>query len=437
MPIAMESDSEVVPDWQLFLRGLVVVIMVVVASAAMVTRSQGTFRDTVEVTADLVNVGDGLPEKSDVKYRGILVGLVRRVEPATRGGPNHVHIELRPDHAPGIPATVTARVVPSNVFAVPSIQLVDNGRGPGLTAGAHIPEDRSLDTVRLQTSLTALSAIADAAGRGGSEPALGLLALAERASSGRGADAVRSGAELTRIAETLNRTMTLGDTTSTLTALSQALTALQSSAPDLLSAVHTASGPLRAAAERREQLHGMLSGGLTTGATVAAALENNTATLTGITARLGPVVGVLGDGSRNFLQISTSLTAQARTFNAMWNAEDQSITAKIIIELTPHRAYTRADCPRYGTLEAPSCRTAPPGEHTIIGPDALAPPQPPRLIGGNVGPIGSPQEQRQIASILGIAPNTAADILLGPVLRGNDVTTTPATDSATPTGGQR
>ncbi|WP_280365404.1 MCE family protein [Nocardia wallacei] len=146
---------------------------------------------------------------------------------------------------------------------------------------------------------------------------------------------MRSGAELTRIAETLNRTMTQGDTTSTLTALSQALAALQSSAPDLLSAVHNASGPLRAAAERREQLRGMLTGGLATGATVAAALENNTATLTGVTARFGPVVDVLGDGSRNFLQISTSLTAQARTFNAMWNAEDQSITAKIIIELTP------------------------------------------------------------------------------------------------------
>ena len=36
---------------------------------------------------------------------------------------------------------VTARVVPSNVFAVSSVQLVDRGPGAAIRAGAHIPED--------------------------------------------------------------------------------------------------------------------------------------------------------------------------------------------------------------------------------------------------------------------------------------------------------
>ncbi|MEV5834526.1 MCE family protein [Nocardia sp. NPDC052112] len=437
MSIAFESDGKVLPDWQLLLRGIAFLLVLAVATVVMIAGSQGAFRETVQVTAVLLDVGDGLPPRSDVKFQGVLVGQVDSVTPSSEGGPNYVQIDLKPEYVAGIPATVTARVVPSNVFAVPSVQLVGKGRGAPLAAGARIPQDRSLETVRLQTSLTALSRIAAAAGRSGSDPTLGILAVVERATSGHGAEAVRAGAELTRIAQALDAAMAPDGTAATLDALSDAIAGLRSSAPDLLGAVHNAVGPMRAVAERNDQLATLLTGGLNTSATVATALENNTGTITDITGKLSPALATIGEGSRNFTPMTISLTQLAGKFHKLWDAEDQNMPAKIILELTPHRQYTRADCPRYGELEGPSCATGPVGGPTIIGPNAVVPASYSASIGGNVGPVGSAQEQQAIASILGGGPNAAADILFGPLLRGNDVQFTPAPDIPAPTGEPR
>ena len=61
---------------------------------------------------------------------------------------------------------MTARVVPSNVFAVSSVQLVDQGPGAAIRAGAHIPEDAELPTVLFQTTISKLRDMLAATGRG-------------------------------------------------------------------------------------------------------------------------------------------------------------------------------------------------------------------------------------------------------------------------------
>lgn len=423
MSIAFESDR--LSGAQLFRRGIAFLVIAAFAVAMLIAKSEGIFQKTVRVTATLVNVGDGLPRKSDVKYQGIVVGLVDTVTPSTDGGPNQVHIDMLPRYASGIPNTVTARVVPSNVFAVPSIQLVYNGPAAPLASGARIPEDQSLATVRLQTSLTALSRIVAAAGRSGTDPTLGILTTVERAVSGRGADALRAGAQLERIVQALNAAMAPDGSASTLAALSDALAGLRSSAPELLGAVHDAIVPMRAIAEQQAQLASLLTGGLTTTGTLAAALANNTDTLLDITGKMGPTLGVLADGGQNFVQMTRSLSVVSTKFAQVFNPETQNLTAKVIVEFTPHRQYTRADCPRYGNLAGPSCATAPVGGGPLIGPDA-AKTEAPTLIGGNVGRAGSAAELEQLAAILGGHPNAAADLLLGPLLRGNDVNVTPA-----------
>ena len=125
--------------------------VVALATATLLVKSTGRLDPYVRVVADLVNVGDGLPQRSDVKYHGVLVGMVDSVTPAADGNPNFVHIDLKPEYAQSIPSGVTARVVPSNVFAVSSVQLVDRGAGPAIRAGAKIREDTELPTVLFQT----------------------------------------------------------------------------------------------------------------------------------------------------------------------------------------------------------------------------------------------------------------------------------------------
>ena len=131
----------------------------------MIAKSKGRLDTLVRVSAELVNVGDGLPANSDVKFRGVLVGFVSDVVPARGAQPNIVHIDLKPKYASGIPDTVTARVVPTNFFAVSSVQFVDNGKDTGpLRSGAVIHEDQTLPTVLFQTTLNKVRELLRAVG---------------------------------------------------------------------------------------------------------------------------------------------------------------------------------------------------------------------------------------------------------------------------------
>ena len=68
------------------------------------------------------------------------------------------------------------------------------------------------------------------------------------------------------------------------------------------------------------------------------------------------------------------------------------------------------------------------------GPRAPGPPLPaeaaPASYGGNVGPVGSQQELRQLGLITGQAQpaSVVTDLLLGPVARGTEVSMVPAQD---------
>ena len=121
---SFETDGRGPSDRQLLAAGIALVAVAAVVTATLLVKATGRLDPYVRVVADLVNVGDGLPQRSDVKYHGVLVGAVQDVTPAAHGEPNRVHIDLDPHYAKSIPATVTARVVPSNVFAVSSVQLL-------------------------------------------------------------------------------------------------------------------------------------------------------------------------------------------------------------------------------------------------------------------------------------------------------------------------
>lgn len=410
MPSAFEADDRNLADWKLLLSGIAFALVATVLVAAGIARSQGAFADTTRVTALMSEVGDGLPVKSDVKYRGVLVGIVTEVEAGGAGAPNRVLLELWPQQAKGIPATVTARVVPSNVFAVPSVQLVDNGPAPALRAGAEIHQDRSLATVQLQTSLTALSRIAESVGRSPTDPTVGILAIIARATSGRGEEMLQAGAQLERVVRALDEVTAPDGGPSTLDTLVQALAGLRSSAPDLLHAVNQSVVPLQTVARQQGRITALLSGGLVTTTGIGTALTNHAGTLTDITADMAPVLDVLARGSRNFPQISASTARMAGRFqDEFWHPDIQNGVAKAIVELTPHKQYTSADCPRYGDLAGPSCLTGPAGEAPVIsGSPASA----------ETGAVGGPADRDRIAAALGAEPDQLTTLVLGPVLRG-------------------
>lgn len=423
----LESASKPLSSRQLLLRGLILLIGAGLLAGAAVAKSNGVFSEQVQVLALLNDVGDGLPRGSDVKFRGALVGTVEGVTPALDGRPNRIALSLDPHFARGIPATVTARVVPSNVFAVSSIQLIDNGPAAGLRQGGQIVQDQSLATVQFQTALTKLRDVMGAAGRPGSGDSVGILAAVAEATDGRGDSLTHAGGGASRIVKELNAVMAPDGTESTVSELSGALQGLQSSSPELLDAVHHAVVPMRTVAEKRQQLANFLSAGQTTFGTVGDAFENNTDRMIVITTQMSPVLGVLADGGGTFAPTVTRINDLTdRFFSEVWRADRNAAVGKFMLVFTPNRMYTRQDCPRYGQLEGPSCRTAPVIADVPALPRALDPRTYPELSGGNVGSVGSPEERAQIAEILGPEPNPASELLLGPVVRGDTVEVLPA-----------
>jgi ABC-type transporter Mla subunit MlaD len=515
----MDEGGRGLSPRQLFLAGLGVILASALVTGLLIAKSTGRLESYTRIIADLTNVGDGLPSRSDVRYHGLLVGTVSDVVPATYGKPNYVHIDVDSEYAGSIPRTVTARVVPSNVFAVSGVELVDRGQAQPIRSGDHIAEDTQLPTVLFQTTISKLRDILYATGRGRDDSSLGILAAVNAATQNRRVELLAAGAQLDRMVNQLNEVVATDSTSpSMLKALIEATQGLQQTAPDLVDALHRAVGPMQALVQQRTQLDSLISGGANTLGTTNAALTNQTDRLITISSKLTPVFGVLAQTSHNWLPGFQKLGDLSDKFmNEVWIPEVDTPNMRINLSLTPSYSYTRADCPQYGALKGPSCYTAPlvavrpdlpevlmpqnfqppadlmPPPGTVVGPNgnlvavgpplinpnpnlvdpnpplpagmapappvpgsanpAFAPPPPPppapapgptpdlppgpplpaeaapASYSGNVGPVGSEQERKQLSLITGTPATTATQLLLGPLVRGMTVSTTDGTPS--------
>jgi len=360
MSVLFEKDGRGPSGFALVVRGLVLVLVTGVVVSVLLMKSTGRFDERVDVVAVLDQLGDGLPPRSDVKFRGLLVGTVGRVTPSLDGGPARVELALNPVSAGRIPSTVTARVVPSNVFAVSSVQLVDNGPGPALTEHAEITQDRSLSTVQLQTALTELREILAAATRVGADTTVGALAAVARATDRRGADIVEAGAATVRITRELDALLTPDGGEPTLTLLAEAVRGLEHSSPELIDALHAAVVPMQTFAQHQAALVDLMSTGGTALDTVGGALERRGDQIDTMLEQFGPVLDIFGDGAPTFGPVVARFNKLSQLwFSEFYNAEHPRGIGKFQFRLTPHTMYTRADCPRYGELAGPSCATAP------------------------------------------------------------------------------
>lgn len=360
---SLDTDGRGPSEGQLLGAGVAVLAVIALITTGLLAKSTGMLNSYVRVVADLLNVGDGLPAQSDVKYRGLLVGSVTDVIPAAYGKPNHVHINLKPDHAKDIPASVTARVVPSNVFAVSSIQLVDpgdGGGGPTIRDGTHIAENGELSTVIFQTTVSKLRDILAATGRGREDHSLGILAAVGAATDNRRVKLLNAGANMTRLLEQLNGIVATEPGPSTVSALLDATHGLQTTAPDLVDALHQAVEPMRVFAEKRAELASLVAGSQHTVGVSREAFDNHIDQLIAITHDLTPVVGVLANNADKYVPIFTRVNRLSdKFFDQLYDPRLVTRSMRANLSFTPLHTYTRADCPQYGELKGPSCFTAP------------------------------------------------------------------------------
>ncbi|KAA1428429.1 MCE family protein [Nocardioides antri] len=85
------------------------------------------FSDYEEVTLRTSSIGLQLPERADVKIRGVIVGEVLEAEAGDDGA--ELTLGLYPDEVHSIPANVTGAIVPKTLFGEKYVSLVVPGSG--------------------------------------------------------------------------------------------------------------------------------------------------------------------------------------------------------------------------------------------------------------------------------------------------------------------
>ncbi|MFE1593015.1 MCE family protein [Nocardia sp. NPDC058705] len=351
--------------FQLTLAGLAVGLTLAVAMYLLGMRYNGEFEDTVVVGAELTSTGDGLPQRADVKYRGMLVGAVSAVDMVAKGRLQHATLELKPGLAETIPDTVTARVIPDNIFGVTSIQLVDNGTSATtLRAGATIREDTSAATVQLQSTLNTLRDVLTTI-----QPEKLGRVLATLAAALDGGARV-PGSTIERLDTWVTEVHRIPEIGGLLGDLGRASMALSQSAPELVGMLSDSLTAANTLNEQRTQLVALLTEGNSTVGAVNKLFAANPNSGKELVAGLDTVFGALAKDPGALQTTAANLNASLRKLQQVFHfGPRKQMVWKMDVSFTPFQQYTAADCPHYGDMTGPRCggpsvpEVAPPQEY--------------------------------------------------------------------------
>jgi len=412
----------------LVLRGMCVFLAISAIAGLLLSRYTGIWRNTVDVVASMPSLGDGLPQNADVKFRGVLVGTVAGVN-SDPTGPSTVEILLNPARAETIPNTVTARVVPSNIFAVSSIELVDTGGGRSIEAGATIPGDDSQETLELQTAMTSLRNVLTAIDPEKSSSVLSTLA---DALDGRGESIGSTISTASSYLTTLRAEMP--DLTSDIELLDTSIGSLSRTAPQLLDTLQSSLIPAATIADKRAQLTQFLTSAAGATSSLDAALAPNLSGAIGLVRDLNPVMGALAVNGDDLPAGVRAFGKTLEGFNRAFTGPNGRLIWSIDITATPFTPYSREDCPRYGDMAGASCTTAPSSRnssHDALGGTSISA-EGISYSPGNIGSVGSDEEKAAIGDVMGRPADATSVILLGPLLRGQTIAIDNASAAGTP-----
>lgn len=389
--------------WQLTLSGLVMLTLLAVLLTLLGFRYTGRFEDKVPVYATLTSTGDGLPANADVKFRGMIVGMVRAVEVVAAGKQQRVDIDLKHAVAETIPGNVTARIIPNNLFGVTAVELIDNGPTTArLSAGTAIAEDTSSGTVQLQTTLTVLRDVLENIQPEKLGRVLGTFSAAlDPGSRMPGSTIERLDTWMTEVHRIEGIGHLLGD-------LGRATTALSRSAPELVGVLAESVTTARTLTERRQNLVDMLSHASGAVDSVNNLFARNPDAAKELVPGLDSLFGSLAQDPDaipfTIANLNTTLQKLADTFTF---GPSKQMRWKMDVSFTPFQQYTAKDCPRYGEMSGPRC-----GGPTV---PEVAPPQeyPARMIPGWLESAG-PKPSLPIPG----SPAPAPSVAPGPLLPG-------------------
>lgn len=415
----------------------------IVFMALLVTSVYGTyavftkkFADYDEVTLQTSKIGLQLPERADVKIRGVIVGEVLGFDTTSEGA--DVVLGIYPSHTDSIPANVTGAIVPKTLFGEKyvSLEIPEGQESAGHIETGDVIErtDVSIEVEKVLSDLYPLLRTVQPA-----EINMTLNAMAT-ALEGRGE--------------------TIGENLETVDSY---LKRVNPQIPDIVEDLRLTAEVSDVYADVMPQIASILRNTVTTTSTLEGREAKLKALYTDIAAFSGTARGFLVENGDNLIRLSELGAAQLRVFakyapeypcltGGIVNAGKlqaeafRDFTLHIVLEPLPNqpRGYGVQDKPRYGEDRGPACLNLPnppwsqsnPVRHQPNMNDGVDEPTgkgtsrvaPSYYRTNGAGYAGSPEESSLLKSLLGPGLGlTASDVpdlgvlLIGPMARGAEV----------------
>ena len=410
---------------------LALMVLSVAATYGVFTQQFSTYD---EVTLRASKIGLNMPERADVKIRGVIVGEVLDFQPTADGA--DVTLGLYKDRAADIPADVTASTVPKTLFGEKYVSLIvpEDPSGRALQAGDTI--ERTRLSTEVEQVLNDLYPLLRAVQPADLNMTLNAIATALE---GRG-DQLGGNLEtldgylrkfnpqLPALVEDLRLTAEVSDTYADV--LPEIATILRSSI--------VTTGTLEDREEKLKALFNDVS-------RFAGVAERFTAANGDNMVRLGDLSAAQLDVFARYAPEYPCLLGGIVTAGERQAEAFRGFTLHIVLETLPNqpRGYGPGDVPMYGDKRGPYCGALPAAPFSQENPvrqlpnfvDGIEEPTgkgtsrtAPGWSGNGAGYAGSAQEARLLKALLGPGLGVGADdvpdlgvLLVGPMARGAEV----------------
>ena len=333
--------------------GALVALLVFAGFSAWVgARYLGLVGNGVVVSAKLVTLGDSLGINSNVKFHGLSVGRVVTVSTTPDDhGQYAATVAIDAQYAGSIPSDVIARVLPNTLFGAEYIDLEAPGatsHASAISDGATIAADTSDASVRVMDTFNALYRVLSRI-----DPSTVNMGISQLAGALRGrGQSLRT--DILTVSD-LAASYSAAEPTfySDLAYVSQNLGTVASVEPDLAATLRNSLPLAETITKKRAEIDRVLTDATGLSATIHTFLQANASSLESLLADVAPTYRAFAGGVGPFqAMLAFAPVVLERGFESISN---HAVTMLARFALQPSSPYSRADCPRYGSVAGRNC----------------------------------------------------------------------------------
>jgi phospholipid/cholesterol/gamma-HCH transport system substrate-binding protein len=422
------------------LAGLAFLLVMALLVWLSIALYQKKFTPVAMVTLYTNSVGNEMHLGAEVKVRGVQVGEVRTISATGSGA--RLELAIDPAMLPGLPANVTAEMLPTTLFGERYVDLVPPAHPAAqtLAAGGVITQDHSADALELEKVLNDLLPMLNAV-----EPdklSLTLTAIAQGL-SGRGAELGQTLTTLNTWLRAMNPELPKLDTD--IKRLAGLARTYNRATPAILQALDDFSASSQVVASEKASYAALLANVTTASSDLKSFLDANSGNAIHLSAASVATLRILARYAPEFPCTLAGLAKFIPSANKLLGKGTRQPGLHVNVIVLPESSAARyrpgRDTPVFGDNLGPHCyRTPFPGIHLHDGTSAANLPAggAPASRGGKVrastramtgfGAAGSPQESemaRELAALaLGQPPAALpgwSGLLVAPLYRGTTV----------------